>query len=84
VKDLNLSGFATGLPIVGIGTLIWPILTDSGTEVELYIRKAVYVPAFPMNLLSPQHLAQQTKRVHDGFNILATIGIYILLVIQEQ
>jgi hypothetical protein len=28
-----------------------------------------------MNLLSPQHLAQQTKRMNNGFSVLATIGI---------
>ncbi len=67
VKDKNLSGIAMGLPIAGIGTIKWPLLTDSGTEVDLYIRNALYVPHCPMNLLSPQHLAQQTKHVNDGF-----------------
>jgi hypothetical protein len=44
VKDKSLSGIAMGLPIAGIGTLKWPLLTDSGTEVDLYIRNALYVP----------------------------------------
>lgn len=57
VKDINLSGIVTGLLISGVGTIKWPILTDCGTEVELFIRQTLYVPACPMNLLSPQHLA---------------------------
>jgi hypothetical protein len=74
VQNLHLKGIATGLPIEGIGTLNWTIATDSGTNVTLQIRNALYVPSCPMHLLSPQQLARQTKCSGDGFNALAHIG----------
>jgi hypothetical protein len=74
IKDQHLSGIATCLPISGIGTLKWPILTDSGAAVELHITQALYVPACLMNLLSPQHLAQQTKGIQNGFKISLSTG----------
>jgi hypothetical protein len=74
IKNLNLQGIATGLPIEGIGTLHWKIATDSGNNVIMQIRNALYVPTCPMNLLSPQQLAQQTRCSGDGFNALANIG----------
>ena len=76
IKDINLSGIATSLPISANGAIKWPILTDSGTEVELYIREALYVPPCLMNLLSPQNpWPSKTKQSNDGFNILTNIGI---------
>jgi len=76
IKDINLSGIATSLPISANGAIKWPILTDSGTEVELYIREALYVPPCLMNLLSPQNTwPSKTKQSNDGFNILTNIGI---------
>ncbi len=75
ISNLHLHGIATGLPIAGIGTLQWTITTDSGVNVALTIQKVLYVPKCPMNLLSPQQLAQQTKCSVDGFTALATIGI---------
>jgi hypothetical protein len=75
IKNLSLRGIATGLPIVGIGTLQWPIATDSRTNVALKIQNALYVPNCPMNLLSPQQLAQQTQCLGDGFNALANVGL---------
>jgi hypothetical protein len=74
ITDQHLSGIATGLPISGIGTLKWTFLTDSGAAVALHIMQALYVPACPMNLLSPQHLAQQTKGFQDGFKISSSTG----------
>jgi hypothetical protein len=74
VQNLHLKGIATGLPIEGIGTLNWTIATDSGTNVTLQIRNALYVPSCPMHLLSPQQLVRQTKCSGDGFNALAHIG----------
>jgi hypothetical protein len=74
ITDQHLSGIATGLPISGIGTLKWTVLTDSGVAVALRITQALYVPACPMNLLSSQHLAQQTKGLQDGFKISSSTG----------
>jgi hypothetical protein len=75
VADKSLSGISTGLPIAGIGTIKWALMTDSGVEVDLHIHHSLYVPQCPMNLLSPQHLAQQTKRTTDGFSVFANVGI---------
>jgi len=69
VKDQSLSGISTGLPIAGIGTIKWALMID------LHIHHSLYVPQCLMNLLSPQHLAQQTKRANDGFSVLANVGI---------
>jgi hypothetical protein len=55
VADKSLSGISTGLPIAGIGTIKWALMTDSGVEVDLHIHHSLYVPQCPMNLLSPQH-----------------------------
>jgi hypothetical protein len=74
-KNLNLQGIATGLPIASIGTLNWTISTDSDSHVVLEIQNALFVPQCPMNLLSPQQLAQQTQCPGDGFNALAHIGL---------
>jgi hypothetical protein len=66
IKDQRLSGIAKGLPIAGIGTIKWPLLTDASVEVKLYICQSLSVPQCPMNLLSPQYLAQQAKCANDN------------------
>jgi hypothetical protein len=60
VKDQSLIGISTGLPLAGIGTIKWAVMMDAVVEVDLHIHQCLYVPQCPMNLLSPQHLAQQT------------------------
>jgi hypothetical protein len=75
VADKSLSGISTGLPIAGIGTIKWALMTDSGVKVDLYTHHSLYVPQYPMSLLSPQHLAQQTKRANDGFSVFTNVGI---------
>jgi hypothetical protein len=44
IHNQHLSGIATGLPIASIGTIKWPLMTDSGKEVDLYIHHSLYVP----------------------------------------
>jgi hypothetical protein len=38
-------------------------MMDAGVEVDLFICNALYVPQCPMNLLSPQHLAQKCSEM---------------------
>jgi hypothetical protein len=55
IHNQSLSGTATDLPIASISTIKWPLMTDTGIEVDLYICHSLYVQQCPMNLLSPQH-----------------------------
>jgi len=50
------------------------IVDDSGTELEIIITNALFVPDCPMNLLSPQQVAQQTAHAGDGFHAQAGGG----------
>jgi hypothetical protein len=75
VTKLRINGIGTGLPIEGIGTLRWSIRDDNNTEIDLYIKDALYVPNAPMGLLCPQQIAQQTQHQGDGFNALSAHGI---------
>ena len=69
-----VQGIGSGLNVKGIGTLRWKILDDYDREITLYIGNALYVPEFPMNLFSPQHVAQQAGHATDGFNAKAASG----------
>jgi hypothetical protein len=71
----TLSGFAQGLHIQGTGTLNWTLLNDASEEVTISIPNSMYVPSVPMSLLSPQHIAQETKLSHDGFTVHASHGV---------
>jgi hypothetical protein len=61
VTDIMINGIGFGLPVEGIGTLKWPMLADNGTEMDIHIHQALYVPSAPMGLLCPQQIAMQTK-----------------------
>jgi hypothetical protein len=41
VKNLNIKGIATGLPIEGIGTLRWSIRDDHNNKIDLYIKNSL-------------------------------------------
>jgi hypothetical protein len=75
VSDLKINGIGTGLPIEGIGILKWPIRDDHNSEIDLFIKDALYVPSAPMGLLCPQQIAQQTGLPLDGFISSAKCGI---------
>jgi hypothetical protein len=64
-----LRGISSGLQVEGKGTLKWSITSDSGDEVDLFIRDSLYVPSAPMCLLSPEQLIQQTNNTTDGFSV---------------
>jgi len=70
----TLSGIAQGLPIHGTGTLQWTLLNYECKEVTLHIPNSMYIPSIPMNLLSPQHLAQETYKPTDGFQVHSSHG----------
>ena len=71
-----IQGIGSGLSIAGMGTLKWVLHDDDGQEVSLFVRDALYVPAVPMCLLCPQQIAQQTKRINDGFFAAGSCGIF--------
>lgn len=70
----TLSGIAQGLPIHGTGTLQWTLLNYECKEVTLHIPNSMYIPSIPMNLLSPQHLAQETYNPTDDFQVHSSHG----------
>jgi hypothetical protein len=74
-KSPVLSGIASSLDIAGVGTICWNIINDAGDEIILHIRNSLYVPTIPINLLSPQHICQQTNCPNDGFIVQASSGI---------
>jgi hypothetical protein len=59
--NVVLRGIGSGLPIEGRGTLVWSITDDNRHDIALPLPNCSYVPTIPMCLLSPQHIAQQTK-----------------------
>ena len=46
--------------IVGVGTFIFTVVTDSGYTTDIIIHDAIYVPTLNVRLLSIQQLCQQT------------------------
>jgi len=70
-----IKGISNGLSIQGTGTVRWPIINDDGNEITLHLHNFLYMPEAPMCLLSPQHLAQQTKHTSDGFHATSSSGI---------
>jgi hypothetical protein len=75
LDNIKINGIASGLKVAGIGVLRWSIRDDNNTEIDLYIKDALYVPDAPMGLLCPQQIAQQTKLKGDGFLALDDCGI---------
>jgi len=71
VNNLKINGIGSGLPLEGIRILKWSIQDDSGNEIDLFIKVALYVPSAPMGLLCPQQIVQQTGTSGDGFQALA-------------
>lgn len=54
----GVNGVAGTVQAVARGTLRWHWLDDQGVRHRITIPNAYYVPALPIRLLSPQHLAQ--------------------------
>ena len=75
VENVQLNGIGSGLPVVGIGTIKWSVLSRDGYTVDIFIKDVLYVPDAPMCLLRPQQLARQTGKEGDGFNALGALGI---------
>jgi hypothetical protein len=73
VKNINLTYTGNGLPVSGVGTVKWSILADNGVMVYLYIRNTLFVPNYPIQLLSPQQAAQQTQKASDGSQYKSTV-----------
>jgi hypothetical protein len=74
VLGISIKGIGNSLTVQGSGTLTWLIVDDHGTDVQLTVNSAIYVPKCPVCLLSPQHNAKQTKTPGDGFNAEAHSG----------
>jgi hypothetical protein len=62
-----IHGISSGLSIKGIATIQWSVINDDGDEVTIHLHNSLYVRDTPMCLLSPQHMAQNTNNVSDGF-----------------
>ena len=59
---VRVKGIAGRLMSGYVGTVRWRLLDDNGALHILDIPNTYYVPAIPIRLLSPQHLAQQMRR----------------------
>jgi len=57
----SVKGLAT-LKIQGVGTVQYNIKNDQGKTVSMIIRNCYYVPEMDIRLISPQQLAQQSKK----------------------
>jgi len=76
VNNLKINGIGSGLLIEGIGVLKWSVRDDSGNQIDLFVKDALYVPTAPMGLLCPQQVAQQTGTAGNGFQALAHGGVF--------
>ena len=72
---MSIKGIGNSVTVQGSGTLKWWIVDDTGADIELTVFNAINVPQCPVNLLSPQQVAQQTHSPGDGFNAEAPSGI---------
>ena len=63
VQQQTVQGINKDIPleVKGEGTIQWKIEDDNGQVHSHQIRKALYVPALPFCLLSPQHWAQSAN-----------------------
>ena len=54
VKGVNISGIASGLMVIGNGSISWKFCTNKGEKIDLTVDKVWHVPDLPTKLLSPQ------------------------------
>ena len=57
VQNTKISGIADGLEIKGTGTVEYTLKDDSGNDVRVRIKNALYIPQCPVRLICPQQLA---------------------------
>ena len=70
-QNISINGIGSGLDVAGINTLHWLLVNDTGTELDIHMHHAIYVPKCLMKLLCSQQLARQIRHIGDGFNALA-------------
>ena len=58
IDNVNIAGIGSNLSATARGTVRWIVHTDNGLLVPIEI-DALYVPALPIRLLSPQQLGKQ-------------------------
>lgn len=71
-------------PINEIGTLRYLVDDDSGVTREIIIPNSYYVPKAGVQLLSPQHWAQENDEVFNEGTICITFGNKIKLLWDNQ
>ena len=75
VQNTKISGIADGLEIRGTGTVEYTLKDDSGNDVRVRIKNALYVPQCPVRLICPQQLADQTGDPDDGLHLAGSRAI---------
>ena len=54
-----MSGIASGLTVLGCGSVSWRFYANKGETIDVTIDKAYHVPELPTKSLSPQQACQQ-------------------------
>jgi hypothetical protein len=59
----SVRGLGGSVAMLKVGTVKWSILDDNGTNTEFIIPNVYYNANAPCRLFSPQHVAQELKRI---------------------
>jgi hypothetical protein len=59
----SVRGLGASVDMAKVGTVKWSMLDDNGTNTDFIIPNVYYNAAAPYRLFSPQHVAQELKRI---------------------
>ena len=75
IEGATINGIASGLSVIGYGTIRWVITDDNGDPIDVEIDRVLHIPDVPTQLLSPQQLVKQTNNRKDGFHVGAKSAV---------
>jgi hypothetical protein len=68
VQDLEIKGIASGLKVLGSGSVKYTFYNDDGALETLNLKYCLYVPQCTARLLCPRQLGASFGHTNDGFN----------------